>query len=127
MTAALISLTNTPPQIMILSEMLELGKKTAAAHAALVPRINKLAPRLVIAIGSAMHDILDELDPAIDYYAAADITSAIFHLNQSLCSGDLIFIKGSNGSGASRVRDAICAVITSNATQKTFRGANYVA
>jgi UDP-N-acetylmuramoyl-tripeptide--D-alanyl-D-alanine ligase len=127
MNAAFASLANTPPQIMVLSEMRELGEATAAAHAALAPHINKLAPRLVITIGAAMHDMLDGLDQSISGYAAADISAAIAHLTQSICDGDRIFIKGSNGSGAWRVRDALCAAITPDAPQNTLKGASHAA
>ena len=127
MSAAFASLANTPPQIMVLSEMRELGEATAAAHAALAPHINKLAPRLVIAIGAAMHDMLDGLDQSISRFAAADISAAISHLTQSICDGDRIFIKGSNGSGAWCVRDALCAAITPDAPQNTVKGASHAA
>jgi UDP-N-acetylmuramoyl-tripeptide--D-alanyl-D-alanine ligase len=127
MSAAFASLAITPPQIMVLSEMRELGEATAAAHAALAPPINKLAPRLVIAIGKAMHDMLDGLDQSISRFAAADISAAITHLTKSICDGDRIFIKGSNGSGAWRVRDALCAAITPDAPQNTVKGASHAA
>jgi len=127
MSAAFASLANTPPQIMVLSEMRELGEATAAAHAALAPHINKLAPRLVITIGAAMHDMLDGLDESISGFAAADISATIAHLTQSICDGDRIFIKGSNGSGAWRVRDALCAAITPDAPQNTVKGASHAA
>ena len=107
--------------------MRELGEATAAAHAALAPHINKLAPRLVITIGAAMHDMLDGLDESISGFAAADISAAIAHLTQSICDGDRIFIKGSNGSGAWRVRDALCAAITPDAPQNTVKGASHAA
>ena len=70
MVAAFDSMTATAPTIMILSEMRELGDATATEHAALMPHINGLSPRLVIALGSAMHDALGGLDDAIATIAA---------------------------------------------------------
>ena len=77
MAAAFASMTATAPTIMILSEMRELGDATATEHAALMPQINGLSPRLVIALGSAMHDALDGLDDAIAAIAAPDTQAAV--------------------------------------------------
>ena len=112
---------------MVLSEMRELGAATNHAHAALAPQINKLAPRVVIAIGAAMHDMLGALDQSIVAVAATDINRAVAELNHAITNGDKIFIKGSNGSGAWRVRDALFAAMTSNATKSALRGAGHAA
>ena len=127
MAAAFSSLAATPPHIMVLSEMRELGEATNAAHAALAPQINKLAPRIVISIGTAMHAMLDSLDQSIIAVAASDIDTAIANLNHSITDGDCIFIKGSNGSGAWRVRDALCAAMTSDAPKRRLKGASHAA
>jgi UDP-N-acetylmuramoyl-tripeptide--D-alanyl-D-alanine ligase len=109
MAAAFASMTATAPTIMILSEMCELGDATATEHAALMPYINGLSPRLVIALGSAMHDALDGLDDAIVAIAAPSAKSAVQVLEDTVEDGDTIFIKGSFDSGSWRVRDAISA------------------
>jgi UDP-N-acetylmuramoyl-tripeptide--D-alanyl-D-alanine ligase len=109
MAAAFASMTATPPTIMILSEMRELGDATATEHAALMSKINGLSPRLVIALGSAMHDALDGLDDAIAAIAAPDTAAAVQNLEDAVEDGDIIFVKGSLGSGSWRVRDAILA------------------
>ena len=127
MAAAFSSLAATPPHIMVLSEMRELGSATATAHAALAPQINQLAPRIVIAIGPAMHDMLGALDPSIISVAASDIDAAVAELNHAITTGDRIFIKGSNGSGAWRVRDALCAAMTPDTSQPPEKGASHAA
>ena len=127
MAAAFSSLVATPPHIMILSEMRELGKATNRAHAALAPQINKLAPRIVIAIGTAMHEMLDSLDQSIIAVAATDMDRAVVELDHAITDGDRIFIKGSNGSGAWRVRDALCAAMTSDAPKCTLKGTSHAA
>ena len=109
MVAAFASMTATAPTIMILSEMRELGDATATEHAALMPHINSLSPRLVIALGSAMHDALGGLDDAIITIAAPSTKAAVHVLENAVEDGDIIFIKGSLGSGSWRVRDAILA------------------
>ena len=127
MAAAFSSLAATPPHIMVLSEMRELGEATNAAHAALAPQINKLAPRIVITIGTAMHAMLDSLDQSIIAVAASDIDTAIANLKYAITNGDCIFIKGSNGSGAWRVRDALCAAMTSDAPIRKLKGSSHAA
>ena len=127
MAAAFSSLAAKPPHIMVLSEMQELGEATATAHAALAPQINQLAPRIVIAIGPAMHDMLGALDPSIISVAASDIDAAVAELNHALTTGDRIFIKGSNGSGAWRVRDALCTTMISDTSQRPDKGTSHAA
>ena len=92
---------------MILSDMRELGTSTALEHNALMPQINALSPRLVIALGPAMHDAIHRLDDHILSIAAADTNTAFKIFNTAIKDGDVVFIKGSLGSGSWRVRDAI--------------------
>ena len=54
-----------------------------------------------------MHEALGELDDAIAAIAAPDTKAAVQILNDAVEDGDIIFIKGSLGSGSWRVRDAI--------------------
>jgi len=56
-----------------------------------------------------MHDALGGLDDAISAIAAPDTKSAVQILENAVEDGDIIFIKGSFGSGSWRVRDAILA------------------
>jgi len=119
MRAAFASMTATPPTIMILSEMRELGGATAAKHAALIPQINALSPRLVIALGDAMHDVLGLLETSIAAIAADDTADAVKNLNDAVEDGDIIFIKGSLGSGSWRVRDVILASLDPAASSGT--------
>ena len=81
----------------------------------------------MIAIGTAMHAMLDSLDQSIAAVAASDIDAAIEELNHAITNGDRIFIKGSNGSGAWRVRDALFAAMTPDAPKRRLKGANHAA
>ena len=112
MTAAFTSLKVTPPSIMILSEMLELGKATTPEHNALIPQINTLSPRVVIALGPAMHAAISGLDSSIASIAAADTNAAFEIFDTVIKDGDVVFIKGSLGSGSWQVRDAILSKLT---------------
>ena len=82
---------------------------------------------MVIAIGPAMHDMLGALDPSIICVAASDVDAAVAELNHAITNGDRIFIKGSNGSGARRVRDALFAAMTSDTSQRPDKGASHAA
>ena len=56
-----------------------------------------------------MHDALGGLDNAIVAIAAPDPNAAVQNLEDAVEDGDIIFIKGSLGSGSWRVRDAVSA------------------
>ncbi len=112
MTAAFASMKTTPPKIMILSEMLELGKDTTPEHNALIPQINALSPRVVIALGPAMHAAISGLDSSIVSIVATDMNAALEIFDTVIKDGDVVFIKGSLGSGSWRVRDAILSKLT---------------
>ena len=107
MTAAFGSMKLMPPTIMILSDMLELGATTKLEHDILMPHINALAPRLVVALGPAMQKAISGLDKGILGFAADCTNTAVEIINAEVKEGDIIFIKGSLGSGAWRVCDTI--------------------
>ena len=103
MKAAFTTLAATPPQIMLLSDMLELGDGSATAHAALADGIAALQPRTLITIGPMMAAMTPSLPGSIDHYTADTPDMALAALRTALRDGDRVFIKGSNGSGACRV------------------------
>ena len=107
MTAAFATIADTPPQIMVLSDMLELGDMGTAAHAALAPGIIELAPRVLITIGPMMAEMASSLPGGIEHHAVDTPDLAIAALRAALRDDDRVFIKGSNGSGAWRVAAAI--------------------
>ena len=107
MAAAFTTLDDVPPQIMVLSDMLELGESGEAAHAALAAAIATLAPRIVITIGPMMAKMASQLPGSIEHHSADTPAAALQALQASLVDGDHVFIKGSNGSGAWRVAAAI--------------------
>lgn len=112
MDAALNGLHAGPPDILVLSDMLELGTSTQTAHTALAPAIATLAPRVVITLGPEMTQMASHLKidhPAISCLAARDSDEALALLAGAIADNDVIFIKGSNGSGAHRVAAAVLA------------------
>ncbi|MDC1382418.1 UDP-N-acetylmuramoyl-tripeptide--D-alanyl-D-alanine ligase [Candidatus Puniceispirillum sp.] len=118
MTAAFASMGAHPPNIMILSEMLELGSASAFEHDALIPQINKLSPRLVIGLGHAMHEAIQKLDNKIIALKAIDTQVALTAFKAGVEDGDVVFIKGSLGSKAWKIRDAVLADLTINHSVK---------
>ena len=52
---------------------------------------------------------------------------AVVELNRAITNGDRIFIKGSNGSCAWRVRDALCAAMTTDASKIALKEASHAA
>ena len=125
MAAAFATLASRPPQVMVLSDMLELGRGSAAAHAALAPAVAELRPRLVITIGPAMAEMATGLAGDIRHLAADTPAAAIDALRAALADGDRVFVKGSNGSGAWRVAAALLDGLSS--LQATGGGASHAA
>lgn len=107
MQAGFAGLAATPPQVMVLSDMLELGAGSAAAHAALAPGITALRPRVVITIGPEMARMAAALARATRHCETAAPDEAVARLREEVRDGDIVFVKGSNGSGAWRVAAAV--------------------
>ena len=125
MAAAFATLAGHPPQVMVLSDMLELGRGSAAAHAALAPAVAQLRPRLVITIGPEMAAMAAGLAAETAHVAADTPAAAIDALRAALADGDRVFIKGSNGSGAWRVAAALLDGLSSR--QDAGGGASHAA
>ena len=66
-----------------------------------------------------MHDALGGLDDAIVAIAAPSTKAAVQVLEDAVEDGDIIFIKGSLGSGSWRVRDAISASFETASSPET--------
>jgi len=103
MQAAFASLAASPVQIMVLSDMLELGDGAPAAHAALAPMIGDLAPRLIITLGKQMLHMAGGLPVNCTHMNLQESNDVVAALRTNLRSGDTVFIKGSHGSGAWRI------------------------
>ena len=86
MGAALAGLASMPPQIMVLSDMLELGDGAGRAHDALVPLLTPLMPREVIALGPEMGRVTAALAvacPTVACHVVDDSDQAINLLCQT--------------------------------------------
>lgn len=99
---ALLDVASRPGEnkIFILTDMLELGDYSDEMHSALVPDIIKAQPACVILIGSAMKKIHNALKRSIRVHAFEDVDEAKSAIVPIATGSDIIFVKGSHGSGA---------------------------
>ena len=94
-------------KVVVLSDMLELGPDEAALHAALAGTIAMLDIDRVYLAGPLMKHLWDALPEGVrgGYAAnAADLTTTV---TEDLRAGDLVMIKGSNGSKAGLIAKAL--------------------
>jgi UDP-N-acetylmuramoyl-tripeptide--D-alanyl-D-alanine ligase len=97
---------------MVLSDMLELGADSDAAHDEIAATVASIAPRHIVVIGSEFTKAFAKLAPACDVAIAESPASATDMLTRLVKDDDAIFIKGSKGSGAWRVADAVLAAMS---------------
>lgn len=98
--------------IMVLSDMLELGSHSAAAHDDIVATVASIGPRHVITIGDDFAHAFAKVAHDCDVIIANDPAHATDMLARLVQADDTIFIKGSKGSGAWRVTNAVLSVMT---------------
>ena len=114
MTATLASLgararTEGSRKIAVLTDMLELGPDERDLHAALGPVIEGLDIDRVYAAGPLMKALWDALPSRLKGAYAASAAELNAPLQQDLQSGDVVMIKGSNGSRAGLIAKALIA------------------
>ena len=124
MTAALHYVASLPHthKALILTEMLELGQHTQQAHHALLTQIEAVNAVTIIFVGDAFAEIADKLSRHTNCYHFDTADDAASALSQLLDAPNLIFIKGSNGSGAPR----LAAHLLQNATSLAAGEAHHV-
>ena len=112
MASALVTLAARKPgpggrRIAALGDMLELGQDERAYHAGLAEPIAQAGIDLVFAAGPRMAALIEALPPerAGGYAESADALIPL--LAGSLRAGDIVLVKGSNGSRMSRVVAAL--------------------
>jgi UDP-N-acetylmuramoyl-tripeptide--D-alanyl-D-alanine ligase len=108
MRAALTALGQTDiglrgRRIAVLADMLELGAESESLHAGLAPTIEENAVDLVFAAGPAMRALWHALPPQLRGIHTDTPDGLEGHVLASLRAGDVIMIKGSNGTRISRL------------------------
>jgi UDP-N-acetylmuramoyl-tripeptide--D-alanyl-D-alanine ligase len=115
MKAALASLAARKPveegrRIAVLTDMLELGPDSDSHHAGLVEAIESADVHRVYLAGphmKALWDVLPEPRRALWAETAAELVPAV---RQAVRPGDVVMVKGSNGSKASLAAEALASL-----------------
>jgi UDP-N-acetylmuramoyl-tripeptide--D-alanyl-D-alanine ligase len=112
MRAAIATLGQAKPgpggrRIAVLGDMLELGDQSRAMHAGLQAMIAESGVDIVFTAGPHMETLYDALPAELRGGHEADAASLAANLPGKLGSGDVVMIKGSNGS---RMMDVVAAI-----------------
>ena len=108
MRAAMSSLAAAQPagngrRIAVLGDMLELGETAPSKHAELCEPLQSANADLVFACGSLMKHLHDALPAAMRAGYAESANDVLEPLKSELRSGDVVLMKGSNGSGLHKI------------------------
>jgi UDP-N-acetylmuramoyl-tripeptide--D-alanyl-D-alanine ligase len=98
---ALLGEGEVPPpgrRVAVLGDMLELGPEAERLHAGLLPEIEANRVDMVFAAGPLMKHLFDELPPRLRGAWAPKSSELLDKLAPSIGAGDLVMVKGSNGS-----------------------------
>lgn len=99
------SLGATRP-VLVLGEMLELGEESADIHAEVGRVARDVDPSLVVLVGEGAEAYEGGLGD-VATLRAADFEGAVRALAHEMRAGDVVLLKGSNGSGVWRVADQL--------------------
>jgi UDP-N-acetylmuramoyl-tripeptide--D-alanyl-D-alanine ligase len=96
-------------RIVALTDMLELGDEARSFHAALAEPLEAAAVDLVFAAGPLMKSLWDALPPTRRGAYAETAAELAPYVSRAIEPGDVVMVKGSNGSKASAVAAALAA------------------
>ncbi len=97
-------------RIVALTDMLELGDHSERLHAGLAETIEATGIDLVFTAGKAMRALHEALAPARRGAWAEDAAALAPLLLAEVRAGDAVMVKGSNGSRASVVAQALASL-----------------
>ncbi|WP_417485863.1 UDP-N-acetylmuramoyl-tripeptide--D-alanyl-D-alanine ligase [Maricaulis sp.] len=108
MAAAIAALGAAEPgqggrRIAVLGDMLELGPDENRLHAALAADLAAAGVDAVLACGRRMKHLHDALPKHVRAGYAQDAAGGLEQVKSMVCAGDVVLIKGSNGSGLHRI------------------------
>ena len=93
---SLRNISNNRP-VLILGDILELGKHSSYKHELLIPLIEECNPRVVISIGKEMTNILKKIRVDCEKFAFNNSFNASSKILALINDNDYVLIKGSNG------------------------------
>jgi len=105
--AALGARPATGRKLLALTDMLELGADGPRLHAGLAEAIDAAGVDLVYCAGPLMQSLWDVLPKARRGGYAAEADALARELKSAVQAGDVVVVKGSNGSRASRIVDVL--------------------
>jgi UDP-N-acetylmuramoyl-tripeptide--D-alanyl-D-alanine ligase len=97
-------------RVVVLTDMLELGDQSSALHAGLAETIEAAKLDLVHAAGPQMRHLYDALPTSRQGIWTETATDLAARAGELARPGDIIMVKGSNGSKASLVAKALAAL-----------------
>jgi UDP-N-acetylmuramoyl-tripeptide--D-alanyl-D-alanine ligase len=97
-------------RIVALTDMLELGPEAQAFHAGLAGPLEAASIDLVFCAGPLMKSLWDALPPTRRGGYAETAAALAPQLAQAVEAGDVVMVKGSNGSKAGQVAQALLAL-----------------
>jgi UDP-N-acetylmuramoyl-tripeptide--D-alanyl-D-alanine ligase len=102
--------TGAGRRIVALTDMLELGPETAAFHAGLAAVLEGASIDLVFCAGPLMKSLWDALPPTRRGGYAGNAAELAPQIAGAMQPGDVVMVKGSNGSKAGLVAQALLAL-----------------
>ena len=97
-------------RILALTDMLELGDQGPALHASLADDIQTARVDRVFCAGPLMHALWQALSPGVRGAYADDAAALASELKGAVRPGDVVVVKGSNGSRASLIVEALAGL-----------------
>ena len=95
------------PPVLVLGDMLELGRFSSSEHKKLIPIIENIKPRLLISVGKQMSAICKYFKSSFETISFKDSKAAKSIVPDLIKNNDLILIKGSNGMKLELIVDEI--------------------
>ena len=108
MAAAIASLGTAAPgpggrRIAVLGDMLELGPKSAELHRDLAPSLIEADVDAVFSCGPMMRELHDHLPDRLQAGYSPSAAEGLKTVASAIRAGDIVLIKGSNGSGLHKI------------------------
>ncbi len=101
--------------VIIIGDMLELGKHSTKKHLELVPILQNINPDLLLTLGNDTKKINDKLKVTLNCYSYYKIDELIIDIKQFIKPNQIILLKGSNGTGLWRLVSIFKDIIQENA------------